>query len=203
MIYNLFLSIKILEFKYDIVVSPQVVGDVNAVKNAIAIISSRLRESQHRDRGHFHGRMHSPERFFPPDDDYMPHINSTARRSSDGANFGPRLSANNIRSNNYASRSSGFIESGVAPMVDHVQSYYGEDIVFRILCPIDKVDSVVGEADGILELLRNEIGVDVRVTDPVVGSDEQIIIISSEEVLATSLSFEAMWIINFKTSGVP
>ncbi|XP_050253817.1 RNA-binding KH domain-containing protein RCF3 [Quercus robur] len=159
----------------------QVVGDVNAVKNAIAIISSRLRESQHRDRGHFHGRMHSPERFFPPDDDYMPHINSTARRSSDGANFGPRLSANNIRGNNYASRSSGFIESGVAPMVDHVQPYYGEDIVFRILCPIDKVDSVVGEADGILELLRNEIGVDVKVTDPVVGSDEQIIIISSEE----------------------
>ena len=48
---------KILEFKYDIVVSLQVVGDVNAVKNAIAIISSRLRESQHRDRGHFHGRI--------------------------------------------------------------------------------------------------------------------------------------------------
>ncbi|KAL0005516.1 hypothetical protein SO802_013077 [Lithocarpus litseifolius] len=107
--------------------------------------------------------------------------NSTARRSSDGANFGPRLSANDIRSNNYASHSSGFIESGVAPMADHVQPYYGEDIVFRILCPIDKVDSVVGEVDGILELLRNEIGVDVKVTDPVVGSDEQIIIISSEE----------------------
>ncbi|KAL0005520.1 hypothetical protein SO802_013081 [Lithocarpus litseifolius] len=85
------------------------------------------------------------------------------------------------RSNNYASRSSGFIESGVAPMVYHVQPYYGEDIVFRILCPIDKVDSVVGEVDGILELLRNEIGVDVKVTDPVVDSDEPIIIISSEE----------------------
>nr|POF10704.1 rna-binding kh domain-containing protein rcf3 [Quercus suber] len=111
----------------------------------------------------------------------MPHINSTAHRASDDAKFGPRLSANNIRSNNYASHSSSFIESGVAHMVDHVQPYYGEDIMFRILCPIDKVDSVVGEANGILELLRNEIGVDVKVIDLVVGLDEQIIIISSEE----------------------
>nr|POF12052.1 rna-binding kh domain-containing protein rcf3 [Quercus suber] len=53
--------------------------------------------------------------------------------------------------------------------------------MFQILCPIDKVDSVVGEANGILELLRNEIGVDVKVTDLVVGLDEQIIIISLEE----------------------
>ncbi len=174
-----------------IVVSLQIVGDMNAVKNAIAIISSRLRESQHRDRTHFHGRIHSPERFFPPDDDYIPHVNNTARRSSiDGATFGPRLSATNMRNNNYASRQSGFtIESGAASMVDNVQHFYGDDIVFRILCPIDKVDCVFGEADGILELLRNEIGVDVKVVDPVIGSDEQIIIISSEEVLATSLSF--------------
>jgi hypothetical protein len=51
-----------------------------------------------------------------------------------------------------------------------------------------QVTSVVGEADGILELLQNEIGVDVKVTDPVLGSNEQIIIISSEEVLVISLS---------------
>ncbi|GMY07555.1 RNA-binding KH domain-containing protein RCF3 isoform X1 [Fagus crenata] len=121
--------------------------------------------------------------FFPPDDDYIPHVNNTARRSSiDGATFGPRLSATNMRNNNYASRQSGFtIESGAASMVDNVQHFYGDDIVFRILCPIDKVDCVFGEADGILELLRNEIGVDVKVVDPVIGSDEQIIIISSEE----------------------
>jgi len=37
-------------------------------------------------------------------------------------------------------------------------------------------------------LLQNEIGVDVKVTDPVLGSNEQIIIISSEEVLVISLS---------------
>lgn len=167
----------------------QVVGEVNCVKNAIAMISSRLRESQHRDRSHFHGRLHSPERFFPPDDGYIPHVNSGARRSSiDGATFGSRLSGNHMRSNNYA-RPSGFtIEPGAVSMVDNVQPFDGEDIVFRMLCPSDKVDCVVGEADGILELLQNEIGVDVKVADPVVGSNEQIIIISSEEVLVISPS---------------
>lgn len=157
---------------------------MNAVKNAIEIISSRLRESQHRDRSHFHGRLHSPERFFPPDDDFVPHMNNAGRRSAMvGPAFGPRLSASNVRGNNYASRSSGYTnEPGSAAMADNMQPFYGEDLVFRILCPIDKVESVVGESDGIIDLLQNEIGVDVKVTDRVGSSNERIIIISSEEV---------------------
>ena len=166
----------------------QVVGDVNAVKNAIAIISSRLRESQHRDRSHFHGRMHSQEQFFP-DDDYIPNINNMSRRSSmDGSTFGSRMSTTNYRGNNYSPHPSGFIEAGTAPMTDSTQPLYAEDLVFQILCPIDKVDSVFGESDGIVDLLQNEIGVDVKVADLVSGSDEQIITISSEEVLTISLS---------------
>ncbi|KAM1781004.1 hypothetical protein ACFX11_042274 [Malus domestica] len=160
----------------------QVVGDPNNVKSAVAIISSRLRESQHRDRSHFQGRMHSPERFFPPDDDYVPHMNNAGRKTPmDGAPFGPRLSNPSIRNNNYAPRSSGYpIEHGSAPMTDNTQPFC-EDLVFRILCPVDKVDLIVGDSTGIIELLQNEIGVDVKATNPVVGEDEQIIIISSEE----------------------
>nr|XP_011470209.1 PREDICTED: KH domain-containing protein At4g18375 isoform X2 [Fragaria vesca subsp. vesca] len=161
----------------------QVVGDPNNVKSAVEIISSRLRESQHRDRNNFHGRAHSPERFFPPEDDYIPHMNNAGRKSSmDGSGYGSRLSGHNTRNNNYGSRSSGYmIEPGSVPMDDSVQPFYGEDLVFRMLCPVDKVDLVLGESDGIIELLQNEIGVDVRATDPVAGADEQIIIISSEE----------------------
>lgn len=153
------------------------------------IISSRLRESQHRDRNNFHGRAHSPERFFPPEDDYIPHMNNAGRKSSmDGSGYGSRLSGHNTRNNNYGSRSSGYmIEPGSVPMDDSVQPFYGEDLVFRMLCPVDKVDLVLGESDGIIELLQNEIGVDVRATDPVAGADEQIIIISSEEVLQNFL----------------
>lgn len=163
----------------------QVVGDVNAVKNAIAVISSRLRESQHRDRSHFHGRVHSPERFFPPDDDYIPQINNTARRSPmDGSSYGSRLTNINVRSNSYASRPSGYTnEPGSSSLTENMQPFYGEELVFRILCPIDRIDSVFGESDGIVDLLRNEIGVHVEATEPVASSDELIIIVSSEEVL--------------------
>ncbi|KAG7013314.1 RNA-binding KH domain-containing protein RCF3 [Cucurbita argyrosperma subsp. argyrosperma] len=158
----------------------QIVGDANGVKKAIAIISSRLRESQHRDRSHFHGRLHSPERMFPPDDDYVPH---TARRlSMDGRPFRPRISASNTRSNDYLNRHSSFsVEHGATPVNDNMMPFYGEDLVFRILCPIEKVDSVIGESDGIIELLRNEVGVDIKVSSPMTGSNEQILIISSDE----------------------
>ncbi|XP_051138385.1 RNA-binding KH domain-containing protein RCF3 [Andrographis paniculata] len=158
----------------------QVVGDMNAVKSAITNISSRLRESQHRDRSHFHNRIHSPDNFFPTDDDF--HMNSTPRRSSvEGPSFGSRYSANH-RGNNYSARSSGFgFESGPASEVDNAQLYSGEDLVFRMLCPAEKVDNVVGESSGIIDLLQNEIGVNVDISDPVNGSDEHIIIVSSEE----------------------
>ncbi|CAJ1974417.1 unnamed protein product [Sphenostylis stenocarpa] len=159
----------------------QVVGDLNAVKNALVIISSRLRESQHRDRSHFHGRVHSPERFFSPDDDYIPHVTSGSRRSSvDGATFGSRGSNTNSRNNSHSSMNYA-LEPGAAPVADDAQGFYGEELVFRVLCPVERVDRIIGESGGIVEFLQNEVGVDVKVTDPIGGSDEQIIIITSEE----------------------
>lgn len=158
-----------------------------SVKNAIEIISSRLRESQHRDRSHFHNRLQSPDRFFPPEDDFMHHpSNLTRRQSMDGPNYGPRLPGglNNSRSFSHGSRPSGYVnDTGASLVPDNAQSLYAEDLVFRILCPNSKVDNVIGQSDGFMELLQNEIGVDVRVADRVAGSDEQIIIISSDEVL--------------------
>ncbi|KAL6509241.1 hypothetical protein OROGR_022551 [Orobanche gracilis] len=152
----------------------QVVGDMNAVKSAIAIISSRLRESQHRDRSNFGNRLPSPDGLYPADDDF--HINSKTRRPSlEGPSFGSRY-ADGSRSNDYSSRS-----SGPTAVADNAHTSSGEEIVFRMLCPVDKIDSVVGEPDGIVDLLQNEIGVNVDVTDPLDGSDEHVIIISSDE----------------------
>lgn len=144
-----------------------------------------MRESQHRDRGQFHGRGHSPERFFPPEDDYIPHVTSGSRRSSvEGSGFGSRVATANTRNNNHAS----LAYAMDPPVADDGQPYYGEDIVFRILCPVERVDRIVGESGGIVELLRSEVGVDVKVSDPVPGSNEQIVIITSDEVHSFSCS---------------
>ncbi|KFK26904.1 hypothetical protein AALP_AA8G308600 [Arabis alpina] len=151
----------------------QIVGELSAVKNALAIVSSRLRESQHRDRSHFQGRIHSPERAFPTADDYIP---QQRRQSSD------RFSRVNYRSNSFSSRQSNYAEEVPAvPVGENPQPFYTEELVFQIFCPVDKIVRIVGESQGIIDLLQNEIGVDIRVSDPVAGSDEQIITISSDE----------------------
>ncbi|XP_019416108.1 PREDICTED: KH domain-containing protein HEN4-like [Lupinus angustifolius] len=150
----------------------QVTGDINAVKNALEVISSLLRESQHPDRSHFHGREHSPECFFSPDDNYIPRGGSL-RSSVEAAAFGSRGSATNARNNNYPS-------SG-APVANDAQPFYGEGLVFRIVCPVEKVDHIIGESYRFVEFLQNDVGVDIKVTDPIGGSEERIIIITSEE----------------------
>lgn len=156
----------------------QIVGEQNAVKNALAIVSSRLRESQHRDRSNFQGRIHSPERPFPPADDYIP---QSRRQSSD------RFSRANYRNNSFSSRQSNYAaEVSAVPAGENSQPFYTEELVFQILCPVNKIVRVVGESEGIIDLLQNEIGVDMRVSEPVAGSNEQIITISSEEVLELS-----------------
>ncbi|MCL7045202.1 hypothetical protein MKW94_009981 [Papaver nudicaule] len=160
----------------------QVIGDVNNVRRAVTIISARLRESQLRDRSQFNGRI--PDQFLPPDDEFVPQLNPASRRSSmEAPPMGQRFSSgqNNVRNNVHLSRQPGFaLESEASPMDDHVQSLPREDLVFQICCPNDKFDRIMGE-NGLLEILRGDIGVDVRATDLVPGSDERIITITSDE----------------------
>ncbi|XP_072992704.1 LOW QUALITY PROTEIN: RNA-binding KH domain-containing protein RCF3-like [Typha latifolia] len=159
----------------------QIVGEGNCVKKAVAIISARLKESLHRDRGNFRGRIHSPEHYFPPEDEFL---NNTQHQSAvEESDLGSRSSIgpNRIR-NNYGPEPSGYaFDSDGNAINDRSQSFSYDDMVFRILCPNNKVEGIMGATDGILKILQADVGVDVRVGDPVAGSDEQIIIITSDE----------------------
>ncbi|XP_078431439.1 RNA-binding KH domain-containing protein [Wolffia australiana] len=154
----------------------QVVGDCNAVKKAVSIISSRLKESFHRERGPYRGRPYSPERYLPAEDEFAHNL----LQRPDETDAGHRSARS--RESSYPSRSPVY-----PPEFDSVsnsnrpqQSTY-EDIVFQVLCPNDKVESMMGESCGILEMLRDEVGVDVSVSDSVPGSDERVIVITSDE----------------------
>lgn len=65
---------------------------------------------------------------------------------------------------------------------DYEQSFYSEELVFRILCPNEKIGSVTGEDGGRIKWLREDVGVNIKITDPVPGSEERIIIISENEI---------------------
>ncbi|KAJ1690765.1 hypothetical protein LUZ63_014920 [Rhynchospora breviuscula] len=144
----------------------QVVGEVSCVKRAIAIISDRLKESLHRDRSSFRDR----DRHHPPEGDYIPstqHLPPIEERYFDGPD--------RFR-NEFDSNGNPFVEFSN----QQVNSY--EAIVFRILCPSEKVDVVMGgPPGGMLETLRSDVGVDVRVSDPIAGSDERVVIVTSQE----------------------
>ncbi|XP_022887014.1 RNA-binding KH domain-containing protein RCF3-like [Olea europaea var. sylvestris] len=161
----------------------QVVGYKNAVKHAIRIISTFLRESQLHYGNHFHYRLNSHLHLSSTSDALIPHMNSRARRSSvEGSNLGSESSSVSMRNITFSHSYGDVFESEPAP-AQNAHSFSGEGIVFRILCPADKVDSLVGESNGIVDLLQNKVGVDVKVSDPVDGIDERVIIISSDEDL--------------------
>uniref|UniRef100_A0A0D6QZI0 K Homology domain-containing protein n=1 Tax=Araucaria cunninghamii TaxID=56994 RepID=A0A0D6QZI0_ARACU len=168
----------------------QVVGELNAVKKALRIISTRLKENPPRERGQPppHGRTYSPEHRSLPDDDGVQYGNIMSRRASfDGGSMpGMRSSVafTGSRNSSQHPRPSVYTSSDDYPSHEshYERSSYDEELVFRILCPNEKIGSVIGEDGGIIKRLREDIGVNIKVTDPVPGSDERIIIISANEV---------------------
>ncbi|PUZ60940.1 hypothetical protein GQ55_4G221700 [Panicum hallii var. hallii] len=152
----------------------QVVGDGNCVRKAVAIITDRLKESLHRDRGPFRGRMNSPEPRISQEDEYlggvqqMPVYEETYGRPDQ------------IR-NNISMEPPGYeFDSNGGKVIEHPDILY-DDIIFRILCPNDKASSLVSSRDGIIEMLQADVGVDVRLSDTIAGSDERVVIITSRE----------------------
>lgn len=153
------------------------------MKKAVAIISDRLKESMHRDRGPFRGRMHSPDGYFPPEDELL--NNGIRLSAAEEAELGSRYSVGPdiVRNNFYDAEPSGYaFNSDGNPPNNHSETFPYEDLVFRILCPGNKADSFVGSSNGIIDMLRDDVGVDVMVSDPVAGSDERVVIITSKEV---------------------
>ncbi|KAI5060829.1 hypothetical protein GOP47_0023334 [Adiantum capillus-veneris] len=54
-----------------------------------------------------------------------------------------------------------------------------EETEYRILCPINRIGSLIGKGGSIIKALRTECRSKIKVEDPVLGSDERVIIISS------------------------
>lgn len=152
------------------------------MKKAVAIISARLKESLHRDRGPFR-RVHTQDEFFTPDNEFNSGSHHQAVMEGLDSESHSSLGQSRARNGAYNSHPSEYaFDPDADPMNEQQQLMPSEELVFRILCPNNKVENIMGPTDGIIEMLRGEVGVDVRVNDPVPGSSESVIIITSEEV---------------------
>ncbi|KAH7414709.1 hypothetical protein KP509_14G007100 [Ceratopteris richardii] len=54
-----------------------------------------------------------------------------------------------------------------------------EETEYRILCPISKIGSLIGKGGSIIKALRTECRSKIKVEDPVSGSEERVVLISS------------------------
>ncbi|KAJ0984180.1 hypothetical protein J5N97_002536 [Dioscorea zingiberensis] len=67
-----------------------------------------------------------------------------------------------------------------SPMSSH-RKVFEEEVVFRMLCPNDKVGSIIGKAGSIVRGFQNETGSSIKVAETVPDSDERVIVISARE----------------------
>lgn len=75
------------------------------------------------------------------------------------------------------SRSSGVESAGI----NH-RMVLEEEIVFKVLCPVDKVGNLIGKGGSIIRVMQNETGASIKIADSASDLDERVVVISAREV---------------------
>ncbi|KAH7372980.1 hypothetical protein KP509_17G032000 [Ceratopteris richardii] len=151
----------------------QIIGDASAVKKALQLVSTQLFENPPRDRHPAASR--SPIRgSFLPDE-----VNSLHQAPRANYNSGHHTRSFQLPLSDYCSAAS-----------DKVAHYHGSrdlvsehknELAFRILCPREKIGSIIGKGGNVVRSLEEDIGVSIDVRGSVSGSEERVIMVSSVE----------------------
>ncbi|OVA15760.1 K Homology domain [Macleaya cordata] len=56
-----------------------------------------------------------------------------------------------------------------------------EEVVYRLLCHLDKVGSLIGKGGSIIRALQNDTGASIKIADAAPDSDERVVLISARE----------------------
>lgn len=154
----------------------QVSGEVSVLHKALLAISSRLQENPPRERPP--PSFASPGPTFVPVNDYLP--KESYRSKGDAHLFMPEP---------HMERDTWGMRGGNLPLErpEPRRSKEGRDsgeneLVFRLLCPSDKIGSVIGKGGSIIYSLRKDTGARIKIANAVPGSDERVIIVSAFEV---------------------
>lgn len=173
----------------------QIQGNLNVVKKALWLVSTRLKDNNSKEATQPTpiSSVYSPDYNATTRDAFMPYQNSADHfRNLDG--HAPAMLSsvgfNRGLDSALGHPNSGYMlpESGRSLGSDQGPSSSGEELVFRVLCPNKKIGGVIGKGGTIIRSLREEIGVKIKVTDSVPGSDDRIIIVSSNESPDDNLS---------------
>ncbi|XVF23210.1 hypothetical protein REPUB_Repub13aG0017300 [Reevesia pubescens] len=71
--------------------------------------------------------------------------------------------------------------SGHENAVVHNRGGLEEEVVFKLLCQVDKVGSLIGKGGSVIRALQCETGALIKIADTALDSDERIVVISARE----------------------
>ena len=62
-----------------------------------------------------------------------------------------------------------------------------EEVVFKLLCQVNKVGSLIGKGGSIVWALQTETGVSIKIADAAPDADEKVVVISAREACELSV----------------
>lgn len=146
----------------------QITGNFSAVKKALLSVSSCLQDNPRVDAANSGstkpslGGLHGTP--LPP---YVDPIHQRGYASS--------FHAADYRSRGYSS----------VPGPENIGASHRmvmeEEVVFKLLCQLEKVGSLIGKGGCIIRALQSETGASIKIADPVPDSDERVVVISARE----------------------
>ncbi|KAF4347567.1 hypothetical protein G4B88_009923 [Cannabis sativa] len=63
----------------------------------------------------------------------------------------------------------------------HNRMFIEEEVVFKLLCQVDKVGSLIGKGGSVIRHLQNDTGAYIKIADAPPDSDERVVMISARE----------------------
>lgn len=85
--------------------------------------------------------------------------------------------------NSAATRSSGMSLHGTG--TENIEANHRmvteEEVVFRLLCQVDRIGSLIGKGGSIIRLLQSETGASIKIADSAPDSEETVVVISARE----------------------
>lgn len=171
----------------------QLSGDPALVKKALKAVSSRLYENPPRDRvsaGASEGlyAVHGPTTMvagagFYPSGSYIPqsgHFLAPAHVGGSMMGVGAFYGAAG-----YGTAWSAAMQPSYRVATGHTAGAEDggeEELFLRVLCPNDRVGSMIGKGGSVIRKMREDTGAHIKVGDSVANSDERVIEITSTEV---------------------
>lgn len=151
----------------------QIVGDIEAVKKALLAVSSRLQENPVKVQG----------QAFPE----QPPARGNLLQKASSSGFDVDLKTHVSYSRPVVGEHTSYPSDRSLHLSESFPGV-GDDVTFRILCPKEKVGSIIGKGGSIVSNIREETGAKIRIDVSSPESEERVILINATEHMDETLS---------------